>query len=60
MYSDEIVTEMWLNRDAYLEEYHHRLEEIVNDLRLRQKKRRERVVDHKPHMEIQQTADRRS
>ena len=60
MYNDEIIAEVWRNRDAYVEEHHHSLEEIVTDLRRRQDKHRERLIDRRPNKEIQQTAERRS
>ncbi|MCP3963210.1 MAG: hypothetical protein GY719_35670 [bacterium] len=60
MYRDEIIAEVWRNRDAYVEEHHHSLEEIVTDLQRRQEKHRERLVDRRPNKKIQQTAKGRS
>lgn len=60
MYKDEIITEVWRNRDAYVEEHHHSLEEIVTDLQRRQEEHRERLIDRRPNKELQQTAERRS
>ncbi len=37
MYKDEIIMEVWRNRDAYTEKHHHNLAEIVADLKARQK-----------------------
>ncbi len=59
MYRDEIISEVWRNRDAYVEEHHHSLEEIVTDLQRRQEKRRERLIDRRPNKEMQQTAGSR-
>ncbi len=59
MYRDEIIAEVWRNRDAYVEEHHHDLEEIVTDLRRRQEKHRERLVDRRSNKEMQQTAGSR-
>ena len=38
MYSDEIIAEVWRNRDSYAEEHHHSLAEMVADLQARQKR----------------------
>ncbi len=59
MYRDEIIAEVWRNRDAYVEEHNHSLEEIVADLRRRQEKHRERLIDRRPNKEMQQTAGSR-
>ncbi len=59
MYRDEIIAEVWRNRDAYVEEHNHSLEEIVTDLRRRQEKHRERLIDQRPNKEMQQTAGSR-
>ncbi len=37
MYKDEIIAEVWRNRDSYAEKHHHSLAEIVADLQARQK-----------------------
>jgi len=47
MHKDEIIAEVWRNRDAYAEEHHHDLNEIVADLRKRQKEHPQRVVDRR-------------
>ena len=60
MYRDEILAEVWRNRDAYVEEHHHSLEEIVSDLRHRQEQHSERIIDRRPNKKMQQTAERRS
>ena len=53
MYRDEIITEVWRNRDAYVEEHHGSLDEIVADLRRRQEEHPERLIDRRPKMEAQ-------
>jgi hypothetical protein len=60
MYKDEIITEVWRNRDAYVEEHHHSMEEILTDLQRRQQEHRERFIDRRPNKEMQQAAERRS
>ncbi len=60
MYRDEIIAEVWRNRDAYVEEHHHSLEEIVTDLQCRQEKHQERLIDRRPNKKIQQAAKSRS
>jgi len=37
MCKDEIITEVWRSRDAYVEKHHHNLDEIARDLQRRQK-----------------------
>ncbi len=59
MYRDEIIAEVWRNRDAYVEEHNHSLEEIVTDLRRRQEKHRERLIEQRPNKVMQQTAGSR-
>ena len=59
MYSDEIIAEVWRNRDNYVEEHHHSLEEIGADLQRRQEKHRERLIDRRPNKEMQRTAGSR-
>ncbi len=59
MYRDEIIAEVWRNRDAYVEEHHHSLEEIGADLQRRQEKHRERLIDRRPNKEMQRTAGSR-
>ena len=48
MYQDEIIAEVWRNRDAYVSEHHHSLDEIVEDLRRREKSHPSRIVDRRP------------
>ncbi len=47
MHKDEIITEVWQNRDAYAEKHHHDLSAIVADLQMRQKRRNCQLVDRK-------------
>jgi hypothetical protein len=47
MHKDEIIAEVWRNRDAYAEKHHHNLAEIVADLQTRQKKRESKLVDRR-------------
>ncbi len=56
MYRDDIIAEVWQSRDAYVEEHHHSLAEIVTDLQNRQEKHREKLIDRRPNKEMQQTA----
>ena len=47
MHKDEIIAEVWRNRDAYAEKHHHNLAEIVADLQKRQKRKGYRLVDRR-------------
>ncbi len=47
MHKDEIITEVWQNRDAYAEKHHHDLSAIIADLQLRQKRGNGQFVDRK-------------
>ena len=49
MYTDEIIADVWRNRDAYARSHHNSLDEIVADLRRRQQTHPERVVDRRTH-----------
>ena len=49
MYQDKILSEVWRNRDAYVEKYHHNLDEILADLNKRQKSPLSVIVDQKSH-----------
>ena len=44
MYRDEIIAEVWRNRDAYAEQHDHDLDKIVADLQRRQKTPLSRIV----------------
>ena len=49
MYQDEIIAELWRNREAYAAQHDHDLKKIVADLRRRQQERPSKVVDrHRP------------
>ena len=47
MYKDEIIAEVWRNRDAYAKKHHYNLDEIVADLRMREKSHPDKIVDHR-------------
>ena len=47
MYKDEIIAEVWRNRDAYAREHHYDLSEIVADLQKREREHPQRVVDRR-------------
>jgi len=58
-YSDEIIAEVWRNRDAYAARYHYSLDEMVADLRERQKRPGCKLVDRRgiSHKRIFKTAE---
>ena len=47
MYRDEIIEEVWRNRDEYVRRHHHDLDEIVRDLRRREQRPHSKVVDRR-------------
>lgn len=47
MYKDEIIAEVWRNRDSYAEKHHHSIAEIVADLQVRQKRPECKLVDRR-------------
>ncbi len=47
MYEDEIIAEVWRNRDAYAQKHHHNLDEIVRDLQKREKTAPLKLVDRR-------------
>jgi hypothetical protein len=47
MYKDDIIAEVWRNRDAYAEKHHHNLDGILQDLQESQKKSRLKFVDRR-------------
>ena len=47
MYRDEIISEVWRIRDAYVEAHHRDLDAMVEDLRLRQSAHPEKLVDRR-------------
>ena len=46
-YQDEIITEVWKNREAYAARHHHDLREIIADLQKRQQKPFSCLVDRR-------------
>jgi hypothetical protein len=46
-YEDEIIAEVWKNRDAYAARHHNNLGEIVADLQKRQQKPFSKLVDRR-------------
>ena len=48
MYEDEIITEVWHNRDEYSKIHHYNLDEIVADLLIREQTHPDRVTKKKP------------
>jgi hypothetical protein len=47
MYKDDIIAEVWRNRDSYAERHHHSLAEMVADLQERQKRTECKLVDRR-------------
>lgn len=47
MYRDEIIAEVWKNRDAYTAKHHHNLADMVADLQARQNKRGRVLIDRR-------------
>ncbi len=47
MYRDEIIEEVWKNRDAYTSKHHHNLAEMVADLKVRQERAGCKLVDRR-------------
>ncbi len=47
MYKDEIIAEVWRNREAYAQKHHHDLDEIVRDLQKREKTSPLKFVDRR-------------
>jgi hypothetical protein len=56
MHKDEIIAEVWRNRDAYARAHHHDLNEIVADLRKREKEHPQRVIDRRARRTIESNA----
>ena len=44
MYKDEIIAEVWRNRDEYARKHNHNLDEIVADLRRREQASGSKIV----------------
>ena len=49
MYKDDIIAEVWRNRDAYAKKYNYDLDKIVADLRKREQTHPDRIVDRSRH-----------
>jgi hypothetical protein len=63
MYQDEIIAEVWGNRDAYAALHHHSLAEMVADLRARQNRADRILIDRRDttkHSGRDYTAERES
>lgn len=56
MYEDEVITEVWRNREAYAQAHHHSLAEMIADLRRREKEHPERLVDRRPKRSAKKNA----
>jgi Mg/Co/Ni transporter MgtE len=52
MYQDEIIAEVWHNRDSYTEKHHHSLAEMVADLQERQKRPTFKLVDRRDRTKV--------
>ncbi len=46
-YQDEIIVEVWKNRNSYATKHHHNLKEIVADLQKRQQTPFSQLVDRR-------------
>ncbi len=47
MYEDEIIAEVWRNRETYVAEHEHDLRKIGEDLRRREREHPAKVVDRR-------------
>jgi len=47
MYRDEIIAEVWRNRDAYVKQHNCDLRAIIEDLRARERTPHGRLVDRR-------------
>ena len=47
IYKDEIISEVWRNRDAYVEKHEYDLKRIIFDLKNRQKKSHCKIIDRR-------------
>ena len=45
MYKDEIISEVWRNRDAFAKQHNYDLDRMVADLRKREQSHPDRIVD---------------
>ena len=55
MYKDEIIAEVWHNRDEYSKKHHYNLDEIVADLLIREQTHPDRVIQMTPNRTIAST-----
>ena len=57
MYYDEVIEDVWRNRDEYAQKHNNSLAEIVADLRRREKEHPERMAsrEHNRTRQIQRT-----
>ena len=53
MYRDEIIAEVWRNRDEYAFKHHHQLSKIVADLLRRQRHPHGELVDRRSNKKMQ-------
>lgn len=53
MYKDEIISEVWANRESYVESHQHNLGAMIADLKKRQQKSGAVVVDRRNLMKEQ-------
>lgn len=51
-YQDEIITEVWKNRETYAARHHNNLHEIVADLQKRQQSPFTRLVDRRNRTKV--------
>ena len=49
MYKDDIIAEVWRNRDAYARKHNYSLDEMVADLRKREQSHPNQLVDRSAH-----------
>ena len=55
LYHDEIINEVWENREAYAKQHHHNLHEIVADLQKRQKTPFSNLIDRRNRTKASRT-----
>ena len=55
MYRDDIIAEVWENRDAYAAEHHNNLGELVKDHMQRRDQRHGTIIDRRPSKALGQT-----
>ncbi len=52
MYQDEVILDVWKNRDAYARRHDNDLHKMVEDLKKRQEITPEHFVDRRAHVTI--------